>query len=90
MLQFIHSSFISDALLADLQSTTNPNLSQAPHNSTGSSQQRYSSSSAQSPRTSGRGETPPPLPPPPHDIPDTIPPPQQFVDQVSVYTILSY
>lgn len=74
-----------DALLADLQSTTNPNQSQAaavsPRNSTGSSQQRYSSSSAQSPRLSGRGETPPPLPPPPHDIPDTIPPPQQFVDQ---------
>lgn len=73
-----------DALLADLQSTTNPNLQHSPvspQNSTGSTQQRHSSSSIHSPRSSGRGETPPPLPPPPHDIPDTIPPPQQFVDQ---------
>ena len=64
---------ITDALLADLQSTT----AHISYNNQGPPPARANTSPRQ------KSETPPPLPPPPQDIPDTIPPPQQFGDQVS-------
>ncbi|KAL4223440.1 Transforming growth factor beta-1-induced transcript 1 protein [Mactra antiquata] len=60
-----------DALLADLQCTT----AHISYSNQGPPPARVNSSPAK------KSETPPPLPPPPQDIPDTIPPPQQFGDQ---------
>ncbi|XP_052220392.1 paxillin-like isoform X1 [Dreissena polymorpha] len=73
-----------DALLADLQSTT-AHISysnQGPPLARGTVQPSAKPSYLVAPNPGGRtNNTPSPLPPPPQDLPDTIPPPQQFDDQ---------
>lgn len=73
-----------DALLADLQSTT-ANIS----SNTSSLDRSVSPAYRTTVNTREEGarvsQTPPPLPPPPQDLPDAIPPPQQFGDQQPLY-----
>ncbi|WAR03810.1 PAXI-like protein [Mya arenaria] len=74
----------TDALLADLQSTT----AHISYNNSGPPPARPATQVSPAPKLGNQpepggrvSETPPPLPPPPQDLPDAIPPPHQFDDQ---------
>ncbi|XP_052802638.1 leupaxin-like isoform X2 [Mya arenaria] len=80
----------TDALLADLQSTT----AHISYNNSGPPPARPATQVSPAPKLGNQpepggrvSETPPPLPPPPQDLPDAIPPPHQFDDQQPLYEV---